>query len=279
MQSEELYSTPFYRVTKRTFTNSDRLVIAFDSWQQIPDIAKPCQGENYLSSRNINHITIKCGRNTWYQDEEFSGVIHAIRQAGAGFHLIGYGASMGGYAAISFYECLGLADAISFCPQFSIDSTKVPFETRWRKEAGDLVFRNDFASGTPVARKATVIYDPFHKLDSAHCALIAQYHPGIRLFRLPFCGHNPQEYLRALRPGGLLPEFVEALLTDQFEPEMYRKRIRVLRGSAGRYWVNMSSSCLSKRPELALKAALNATKCANAGEYEKKWYEKVLGKV
>lgn len=268
-----MHSTPLYKVTKRTFDNSDRLVIAFDNWQQIPDIEKQCFGEFYLSSRKINHITIKCGQNSWFQDEEFAEIIKSIQEAAAGSRMIGYGSSMGAYAAISFYEKLGFSDAIAFCPQYSIDSSKVPFEPRWRKEAANLNFRHDFVSSQPAIRKATVIYDPLHRWDSAHCGLIARYHPAVHFSRLPFSGHGPVEHLRRL---GLLPEFVDSLLMNRFDPAKHRERIKATRASNGHYWVNMSSLNMRKRPKLALKAALNATKCLNAGELEKMQYEKVL---
>lgn len=95
---------------------------------------------------------------------------------------IGYGGSMGGYAAIKYSKLLGLSRVVSLVPQFSIDPEVVE-DSRYNMfyhaelNANMQVQTQDIAANC----EYIVVYDPYCAEDRAHFVKLEQVIPDIKV--------------------------------------------------------------------------------------------------
>ena len=94
--------------------------------------------------------------------------------------VLAYGSSMGGYAAIRFGSLFGATLAAAFSPQYSIDPSVAPFETRWSGDAARIDFRIE-RRAVPFTPKSYVFYDP-RDTDRLHVDL---FRSGTELIDVP----------------------------------------------------------------------------------------------
>ena len=101
-------------------------------------------GEKFLKKAGHNAFHVICRGNDWYQYPEMPAAIAELKRRCAGYaDVVTYGTSMGAYAAIRFAPHLQASRVIAISPQVSIDRRRVPFETRWAKEAAGITFDDD----------------------------------------------------------------------------------------------------------------------------------------
>jgi hypothetical protein len=132
---------------------------------------------------------------------------------------VGYGSSMGAYAALYFAKALELHKVIACSPQFSIDSGSVSFELRWIEEAASLSFNHTLMTGDDDI-EVIMLYDPFNALDKQHVNLIRAEFPNGQDIKLPFSGHPS---ITALAECEMLRHSLECLL-DGKEIDLHRTR-------------------------------------------------------
>ncbi|MET0371911.1 MAG: hypothetical protein ABW039_11105 [Sphingobium sp.] len=256
--SHTIFRNDLYIVERHEFAPSDHIVICFDSWRTPQTLDVVPFGHAYLKSRGINHICVNTGRNSWYQEACMDEIAALIRAATLGLRRIGYGSSMGGFGALNYYAALGLDDALVFCPQYSIDPALVPFEKRWLAEAAAIDFRSCTLATPGAVSRATIVYDPFN-VDARHVALIRAHNP-VTLFKIPFSGHDPAEYLRR---ANLVANFTADFITGNFDAVAYRRALRARRRENGRFWLNFSKALWVRgNRDGAVEAARRAEACA-----------------
>lgn len=130
-------------VTAHVFDHgpSDKMYLTFSPWTdhhpQLPF------GYRLFMPRRISFVTFMATSNNWYQTEE---ITEAIAAANAELGLrgtsrrVGYGSSMGAFAALTFSRDLGLTDVLAFSPQFSINPREPPYDGRWEAHGKRLTF-------------------------------------------------------------------------------------------------------------------------------------------
>jgi tetratricopeptide (TPR) repeat protein len=101
---------------------------------------------------------------------------------------VGYGYSMGGYAALKHGRLLGLTHALAVAPQVSIDPAEAPWEPRAQ------FFRPPLHAGMRVAAAdlapaAFVLADPYDAEDWPHLGLLEATGARVRAVPVPFMGH------------------------------------------------------------------------------------------
>jgi pimeloyl-ACP methyl ester carboxylesterase len=131
----------------------------------------------------------------------------------AGRRVVTLGNSMGGFGALLFAERLNAAAALAVCPQYSIASDLVPFETRWRDFAAAIpVFRYPTClPARPSAATRIVLAGAGHDADMAHARLIhRRLRTGDAVFALKPCGHDVAQ---VLKQQGILSAILDAVLT------------------------------------------------------------------
>ncbi|NIZ62986.1 glycosyltransferase family 2 protein [Sedimentitalea sp. CY04] len=124
-----------------------------------------------------------------------------------------YGASMGGFGALTYARACPGANVLALEPQTTLNPEILPNDTRWpwtRKL--DWTGRYcDAREGIGEARKVVVVSDPYFELDRAHVARLKG--DNVQKLRLPFFGHKAAPAL--LQMGNL-----KSLLTDMADGEV-----------------------------------------------------------
>ena len=163
----------------------------------------------FLLKRGFDVIAFKSSTDDWFQSvlpNELAHVRSAIAQGGYQ-ECVGYGSSMGGFAAIALSGALGLHRVLAFSPQFRID---LDFDTRWAScMAAIPVWR--YAIGASTQAAFFLAYDPF-STDALHADLIRNALPqgAVTDIKLPFSGHPSVYFLQETDQLQLVAEAVLA---------------------------------------------------------------------
>jgi len=233
-------------------------VVSFEYWKPDPSLDGEFAAEGFFRHRGMNAFGIMAARNDWFQDDEILEVIAAINAVAAGWKLIGYGGSMGGFAAINFFHDLHLSSVVAVIPQFSIDAAKAPYETRWQDEAAAIAFRHDKIAAIAPVTQGWAIFDPWC-VDGRHMADIQRVHSLFEL-RVPFGGHD---IMGMLQQADVYTSMFTDMLEERFDPAAFRRRWRVARRRSARFWLGLSAALLARGNAAgALRAALQASALA-----------------
>jgi hypothetical protein len=229
-------------------------VVCFEYWKPEPTLDGEFSGEGFFRHRGLNAFGIMAASNDWFQDDEILQALAAIRAASPGWRLIGYGGSMGGFAAINFAHDLGLASLVAVIPQYSIDAARAPYETRWRGEAAQLSFAHDKIDRIPPVVGGWAIFDPWC-VDGRHMADIQRHH-RLRELRIPFGGHAQ---MLMLQQADVYTDMFTDMLEERFDSTAFRRRWRVARRRSAAFWLGMAQALLGRaNPHGALRALAQA---------------------
>lgn len=255
MTGRIIYDGPNYRVVHHRASNAPRIVVNFEVWLPEPAREAPATATEFFVARGINFIGIKPAANDWFQHDEILAAIGAIRDATPGAQRVGYGGSMGAFAAINFAEVLALDSLVAVCPQFSIQRHRAPFEHRWQQEAARIDFRHDGIDRIAPLRHGYILYDPFSE-DRAHVQAITACHPALTLVPISFAGH---EQLRFLTHAGLAADLLIGLVEGRFERAAMVRHMRAARAASNLIWLGAARLLLQRRQAAAaLRAILRA---------------------
>jgi glycosyltransferase involved in cell wall biosynthesis len=202
---------------------SDKLAVTFQPYDYLGFEAKGF-GENFFISLGYDVLCFKTTENDWYQTASIEDMTHLAEEYLQHYRLrVGYGSSMGGYGALYFAKALELNKVIAFSPQFSIESSSVPFELRWQENASSLSFNHTPMIGDDDV-EVFMLYDPINTLDQKHVNLIRSQFPTGQDIKLPFTGHPS---ISPLADCELLRHSLECLLDDRgIDIQRTRRAIR-----------------------------------------------------
>ena len=155
-------------------------------------------GGELLLRNDFDVVAFKSARNLWYQNlslETIAAVDHFIETHFAQYvKRVGYGISMGGYAAIQFSRYLKLDMVLALSPQFEIDKS---YDQRWHEPAALIDFRYRIDS-IAIADKCKyfVAYDPGTE-DLRHVEKFRELISERSLVEIPtpYAGHPAGHYL------------------------------------------------------------------------------------
>ncbi len=223
---------------------SQRIVVSF------PDRVHPTGfdvsgwGESFFQKRGISAIYIALNSINWFQTSDFFEALEACRaKLGPDRDITTYGSSMGGYAALMGAKALRAKLCIAASPQFSIDPKSVPFERRYTEYAAQVgTFAHDIQNHASPNCHYVIAYDPCHRLDSRHVALIEKSYP---ITRLPVyrSGHG---VLRTVSHGGNL-DTLASVLTGEANVARLRQRIRDHRNKSKSYLMKMGRHAKARK--------------------------------
>lgn len=155
-------------------------------------------GGEFLLRNDFDIIAIKSAKNLWYQNlstETINEVENFIARHSTRYRKrVGYGSSMGAYAAIQFSRSLKLDIVLALSPQFAIDQ---PYDLRWQAAAKKIEFRHQIdANAIAEECRYFIAYDP--QTEDAHH--VEKLRPLIREDKLteiptPYSGHPSSYYL------------------------------------------------------------------------------------
>lgn len=169
-------------------------------------------GGELLLRNGFDVIAFKSTKNLWYQNLS-TETLAAVEQFIAAHETsyvkrVGYGSSMGGYAAIQFAKNLRLDIVLALSPQFEIDKS---YDQRWQSAASLIEFQHRIdASAIAADCKYFVAYDP-GTVDVRHIEKLRELIDAQALVEIPtpFSGHPVGHYLAET---GLIQNFSLSIL-------------------------------------------------------------------
>lgn len=204
--------------------------------------------EKSLIKYQYNVIGIMPKQKSWFPQASMIELAKTISPVLQGFkNIVGYGGSMGGYAAIKYSNLLNMNRVIAFVPQYSIDPTQV--EDRRYAEFFDAVANKDMQIQLPdvdAAREYVIVYDPYFSIDREHYLKIKELLPNLHTIHLPFTGH---EALSVLASSSLLHDFIE----HEFDEIYFYQQVRKVKKQSKFYFRNVLAHVLTHHDDMLLK--------------------------
>ena len=274
MQDHKLVRSIFFdgkdiAVLGSMLQESDRLVINFSSRINSgkPVLAPAAElyqheGQNFFYKRRIPTINVICRRNIWWQSEEMFAVLallDGLKLDRQYKQITTYGLSMGAYGALMFSRALKAHRVIAIAPQYSIDSSKVPFETRWPEDRAQVGFvYDDMAQGLSPDAEVIVLYDRFFEFDKRHIDLLEQHRP-VDKFLVNFSTHT---VARALNDMGVFSQLMERLFDNDLTKKQFSDTVRLHRHQSPLLLHNMAHTIgqQGRRQQLACELYTRAVR-------------------
>ncbi|MGR2825507.1 hypothetical protein FY048_08230 [Acinetobacter sp. 1124_18A] len=204
--------------------------------------------EKSLIKYQYNVIGIMPKQKSWFPQASMIELAKTISPVLQGFkNIVGYGGSMGGYAAIKYSNLLNMNRVIAFVPQYSIDPDQV--EDRRYAEFFDAVANKEMQiqpQDVDAAREYVIVYDPYFSTDREHYLKIKALLPSLHTIHLPFTGH---EALSVLASSSLLHDFIE----HDFDEIYFYQQVRKVKKQSKFYFRNVLAHVLSHHDDMLLK--------------------------
>jgi hypothetical protein len=231
--------------------DTERCVVTFEAISFDLNLDREAFGEEFMMSRGISAIHILSRHNNWYQDEGLPEILSCVAQAASRYpHVVAYGSSMGGYAALRYADEVAADLVIAISPQYSLSQKRAPFETRWRQQSRSVRWGTvDKRPLSPRAR-AIVIFDPYLRQDRAHVELIARDRP-IERITVPFSGHPASTFLVET---AVFASVIEHLLAGEPVDHLVTAALRQRR-STPVYWHTLSEYAFRRNRRRAIALA------------------------
>ncbi|MCH7338950.1 hypothetical protein [Acinetobacter higginsii] len=227
--------------------SSDTLVISFG------DLISRAKGmsinaEKSLIKYQYNVIGIMPKQKSWFPKSsmlQMQQQIQPILQQFKG--IVGYGGSMGGYAAIKYSNLLNMQKIVAFVPQYSIDPDVVQ-DRRYAEFFGASIHQDMQIQADEVdsSREYIIVYDPYYAEDKEHFLKIQPLLPKMHVIHLPFTGH---EALSVLASSQLLNDFV----VKPFEITYFYQRVREVKKQSKFYYRHVLDALLPRHHQALLK--------------------------
>ena len=202
-----------------------QLVVSFDNLSDAgnPNYDVEPWAAKFIQDRGWSHLGILAPGPSWYRDKRLIGFLEKL--AASGFfrqfdRVALMGTSIGAFASLVFADLTPGATVIALSPQSTLDTSVVPWETRFGKgrvQDWTLPY-SDAAAGLRHTSKVYVLFDPFVAPDLAHVQRLPQ--SQLTLLKGFWFGHKTAVVLRrldSLKP--IMTAAVEGTLTEQ---EFYR---------------------------------------------------------
>ena len=236
-----------------------RLVVTFDNLAADRETERRYPwGHAFLAAAGWDILGIMALRWDWFRHADLWDFFDEHRTNGffARYdHVAFYGASMGGYGALTFAPAAPGCTVMAFAPQSSLDRTIVPFEKRYQV-LGDWTGRYaDAADGIRAAGRAYIAFDPRMKPDMAHFRRLDG--PNVVALPMPGVGHKVPPALQRmeiLKPVAL--GALEGVLDMPAFHQLYRARRRSIPWVIGL----LERAAKRKHARLALRVAENQWK-------------------
>lgn len=184
---------------------SDFTLVTFGGMGQRPD-GTWLWGERPVRVLGLEAIGFLGKRPNWYPAASMRSAAPAVRAALRGA-AIGYGYSMGGYAALKYGALLGLRAALAVAPQVSIDPGDVPRDARYHGFFDPALHAGMRVGPGDLSPCAVVVADPRFPLDRMH-ADVPDLAPYLHRIWLPYRRHG---VIHALTGSRVLGEALDLL--------------------------------------------------------------------
>lgn len=236
---------------------SRRLVVTYDNLASVRETeARAPWGQEFLAAQGWDVLGVMIKRKDWFRHPELIAAMEALHHEGffAGFGSVSaFGASMGGFGALTFAGLYPGATILAFAPQSTLDGARAPFETRYRYARRTLPWTgaySDAAGGAAMAGRIYLAFDPHQPEDAAHATRLCG--PNTIALRMPHLGHKLPPAL--LRMGQLKP-LARAALLGTLDLPAFHRMMRARRASPSYVEALLARAGDRGHHQLALRAA------------------------
>lgn len=245
---KDAFFLPAGRVDAWFERRSDILVVTFFNLATIGEQEMPHPWfYGNVMKQEYSVLGIIAKRKDWYRNKETPEVLQSLRDAGLfrRFRRVLFvGASMGGFAALTYSRIVPGSAVLAFSPQSSLAPDLVPFEHRYPRPQKNFNWTSpdyrDAADGVAQASDVTIAFDPFVPEDKAHAQRLDG--DNVTLLRVDHMGHQA---IRVLKHVGVLPALFSQVAENRFDQPAFfhatrarRHQMRWLRecfGNAGKH--------------------------------------------
>lgn len=166
----------------------DTLIVTF-SHMDFPSDGVRFAADRALGKLGLPALGIVCRRNNWFPAHAFADLSERLQRVCQRFSKrVGYGFSMGAYGAIKYSRELDLTSTLSFSPQWSIDPSQAPWETRYSKHFTESN-RGMEISSSDCSGNIMLFLDDMLDRDLKHVQQIERAYPCQRI-TMRYCGHD-----------------------------------------------------------------------------------------
>lgn len=234
-----------------------RLVVTYDNLAAMRETAARIPwGQDFLAAEGWDVLGVMIRRKDWFRHPDLIAAMEALAAEGffAGYGAVSaFGASMGGFGALTFAGLYPGATILAFAPQSTLDPALAPFETRYRYARRTLPWTGayaDAAAGAAAAGRLYLAFDPRLAEDAAHAARLSG--PNTVALPLPHLGHKLPPAL--LRMGQLKP-LARAALDGTLDLAAFRRLMRARLASPAYVEALLARAADRGHARLALRAA------------------------
>lgn len=164
------------------------MVVTFN-WGKYEATGDRFYADALMAKLGVSSLGIVSKRPHWYVCAEMPQALEVAREALAGYAVrLGYGFSMGAYAALKYSKALGLQRVLAFSPQWSVDPREAPWDgrTEW---AFSPAMKGMGVREPDRAGLAFLFFDPLNPVDRRH-AWQVQRAGKVHSVRMRHCGHD-----------------------------------------------------------------------------------------
>jgi tetratricopeptide (TPR) repeat protein len=215
-------------------------IVTFGALGHQPEKTPLC-GATLIDKLDLDAVGFVARSPNWYPTASVARAASAVR-AVLRPAAIGYGFSMGGYAALKHGARLGLTHALSVSPQLTIDPDEVPEDTRYHLRYRPEVHGRMRPEAADLPRFAVVAADPHDRLDVLHFANAPE---GVHRIPLPFMGHAA---IWMLASSTLMAKVLDRLLAQDLAG--LRQTLRAARATSPHWhrWVAFFALARGREP-------------------------------
>ena len=232
--------------------NSDTLVLSFG------DLITRAKGlsinaEKSLMKYDYAVVGIMPKQKSWFPASSISALMEHLSPILSQFkNIVGYGGSMGGYAAIKYARVLKMNRVVAMVPLYSINPAEVDdkrytdfydetLNADMRIQAQDIVSDCEYI----------IVYDPYFENDKEHYLKIKPLISQLHTLHLPYTGHDA---IAVLANSALLHDFIE----HPYDQTYFYKQIREVKKNSKFYYRSVIAHLLGTHNE-ALGKILKGT--------------------
>ena len=223
--------------------DSDTLVLSFG------DLITRAKGlsinaEKSLMKYDYAVVGIMPKQKSWFPASSMSALLEQLQPILNQYkNIVGYGGSMGGYAAIKYARSLRMNRVVAMVPQYSIDPAEV--EDKRYTDFYDAELNADMRIQTQDIVsdcEYIIVYDPYFENDKEHYLKIKPLIPQLHTLHLPYTGHDA---IAVLANSALLHDFIER----PYDQTYFYKQIRDVKKNSKFYYRSVIAHLLGTHNE------------------------------
>ena len=200
--------------------------------------------EKSLMKYNYSVIGIMPKQKSWFPVQSMQALLLAAQPILQQYaSIVGYGGSMGGYAAIKYARMLNMNRVVAMVPQYSINPEHV--DDKRYTDFYDPQLNADMqiqAEDIVADCEYIIVYDPYFEHDKEHYLKIKPLIPQLHTLHLPYTGHDA---IAVLASSSLLHDFIER----PFDPTYFYQQMRAVKKNSKFYYRSVIAHLLGNHNE------------------------------